>query len=89
MRLFQRGVAQFQTAESSGDQKMYLDAGLSFMRVVIHYPGSGFAGPLPGRGRGSCTKGLAGRMSLAGCSNRQLFSLTLKMTGIMLNDSIG
>ena len=45
MRLFQKGVAQLKLAEAGGDHDRYLDAGLSFMQVVIHFPESGYVGP--------------------------------------------
>ncbi len=45
MRLYQRGLAQLGFAETSGDHDAYLDAGLSFMRVVTQHPRTRFAGP--------------------------------------------
>jgi len=38
--LHKRGLAQLGQAEASGDMDQYRDAGLSFMRVVIHFPNS-------------------------------------------------
>ena len=45
MRLFQKGIAQFRLAQAADDQEKYLDAGLSFMQVVIHFPESSYVGP--------------------------------------------
>ena len=45
MRLFQRGIALSRLAEISGDHADLLDAGLNFMKVVIYFPDSNFAGP--------------------------------------------
>ncbi len=45
MRLFQRGIAQMRLAEATDNRDAYLDAGLSFMQVVIHAPDSNFVGP--------------------------------------------
>ncbi len=44
-RLYQRGLAQMGLALASDDQDHYLDAGLSFMRVVAYFPFSSYAGP--------------------------------------------
>ena len=45
MRLYQRGLAQLQLALPSDDRRLYLDAGLSFMRVAVYFPKSSYAGP--------------------------------------------
>lgn len=45
MRLYQRGLAQLHLAGVNQDQKQYLEAGLSFARVMAYFPQSGFAGP--------------------------------------------
>ena len=45
MRLYQRGLAQLHLAERSDDRRLYLDAGLSFMRVAAYFPRSSYAGP--------------------------------------------
>ncbi len=40
-QLYERGIAQFNLAEKASgpaQENLYLDAGLSFMRVVIHFP---------------------------------------------------
>lgn len=44
-KLFLRGVAQLALAEKSGDEAMYKNAGLSFMRVAVHFPKSTHLGP--------------------------------------------
>jgi hypothetical protein len=43
-RLYQRGLAQLGIAEQLGKEEAYLDAGLSFMRVIVHFPGV-YTGP--------------------------------------------
>lgn len=46
VRLFQRGLAQsLLAAQQGGDRDLYLDAGLSFMRVVTYFPNSDLVGP--------------------------------------------
>lgn len=45
MRLYQRGLAQLSLAQASGENKQYLDAGLSFMSVLAYFPHSSYAGP--------------------------------------------
>lgn len=45
MRLYQRGVAQFALAQQNGSRDQYMDAGLSFMRVVTYFPKSAYATP--------------------------------------------
>jgi len=45
MRLYQRGMAQMQLAGVNQDQEQYLDAGMSFARVLAYFPQSAFAGP--------------------------------------------
>ena len=45
MRLYQQGLAQLHLAEQSEDKQLYLDAGLSFMRVAIHFSKSSYTGP--------------------------------------------
>jgi len=45
MRLYQRGMAQLGLAEATQDRDLYMDAGLSFMRVAIHFPNSTYIGP--------------------------------------------
>jgi tetratricopeptide (TPR) repeat protein len=44
MRLYQKGMAQLQLAEAAGNDKLYRDAALSFMRVAIYFPKSEYAG---------------------------------------------
>ena len=39
MRLYQQGLAQLGLADQTGDADLYKDAGISFIRVVIYYPG--------------------------------------------------
>lgn len=45
MRLYQQGLAQLYLAERSKDRQLYLHAGLSFMRVAIHFSKSSYTGP--------------------------------------------
>ena len=45
MRLYQHGLAQLHLAERSKDRQLYLDAGLNFMRVAIHFSKSSYIGP--------------------------------------------
>ena len=45
MRLYQQGTAQLNLGEKRDDPELYKDAGLSFMRVVVHFPSSRYAGP--------------------------------------------
>lgn len=45
MRLYQRGVAQFALAQQNGSRDQYMDAGVSFMRVVTYFPKSAYAAP--------------------------------------------
>ncbi|MFK7790930.1 MAG: hypothetical protein AB8C95_15740 [Phycisphaeraceae bacterium] len=46
-KLFIRGVAQLMLAEQSeGNKELYQDAGLTFMRIVIHFERNGTAHPL-------------------------------------------
>lgn len=46
-KLFIRGLAQMMLAEQSdGDKDLYRDAGLTFMRIVIHFDRNGNAHPL-------------------------------------------
>ena len=45
MRLYQRGMAQMHLAGANQDQEQYLDAGMSFARVLAYFPQSAFAGP--------------------------------------------
>lgn len=45
MRLFQRGLAQLGMGDVTHNHDRYLDAGLTFMRVVSHYPTTRYAGP--------------------------------------------
>lgn len=40
-KLFIRGKAQLMLAEASGDKDLYRDAGLTFMRIVIHFDRAG------------------------------------------------
>lgn len=42
-KLFIQGVAQLMLADQSGDKDMYRDAGLTFMRIVIHFDRAGQA----------------------------------------------
>lgn len=42
-KLFIRGIAQLMLADQSKDQDMYRDAGLTFMRIVIHFDRAGQA----------------------------------------------
>ena len=44
VRLYQQGIAQLYLAETTGDPTLYKDAGLSFMRIVVHFPRSAYAG---------------------------------------------
>ena len=44
-KLYLRGMAQLARADRTGEQEDYLNAGLSFMRVVIHFPRSQVVGP--------------------------------------------
>jgi hypothetical protein len=44
LRLFQKGIAQFNLAEAGGGKKDgYTDAGLSFMKVITYFPRSVYA----------------------------------------------
>lgn len=43
--LFLRGMAQLSLAEQAQEESLYLDAGLSLMRVVVHFPDSIAVGP--------------------------------------------
>ena len=45
MRLYQQGLAQLYLAQQSDDRRLYLDAGLSFMRVAICFRKSIYTGP--------------------------------------------
>ena len=45
MRLYQHGLAQLYLAERSKDRQLYMAAGLSFMRVAIHFSKSSYTGP--------------------------------------------
>lgn len=45
-KLFVRGLAQMMLAEQSEDKDLYRDAGLTFMRIVIHFDRAGSAHPL-------------------------------------------
>lgn len=45
-KLFIRGVAQLMLADQSKDKDLYRDAGLTFMRIVIHFDRNGSAHPL-------------------------------------------
>ena len=46
LRIYQRGLAQLNLALARSDDKALIkDAGLSFMRVVIHAPKSVYVGP--------------------------------------------
>ena len=45
MYLYLRGMAQATVGDDAGDHDAYLDAGLSFMDVVVNYPASIYAGP--------------------------------------------
>jgi len=45
MRLYQHGIAQLYLAEARKDLTLYKDAGLSFMRVIAHFPRSPYCGP--------------------------------------------
>lgn len=45
-KLFIRGVAQLMLADKDKDKDMYRDAGLTFMRIVIHFERNGNAHPL-------------------------------------------
>jgi len=42
--LYLLGIAQLYEADRTGDANGYLDAGLAFMRVVVYFPRSDFAG---------------------------------------------
>ena len=44
-KLYLAGIAQLGLAGQKDDPSLYKDAGLSFMRVVIHFPQSSYAGP--------------------------------------------
>ncbi len=44
-KLYLRGMAQLALADAGDDSSLYRDAGLSFMRVVIHFPRSRYIGP--------------------------------------------
>lgn len=43
--LYLKGMAQLELADKTGKRVAYLDAGLSFMRVVTYFPDSAFFGP--------------------------------------------
>lgn len=45
-KLFVRGKAQLMLADAEEDQDMYRDAGLTFMRIVIHFDRAGRTNPL-------------------------------------------
>ena len=45
-KLFIRGVAQLMLADKEEDQDMYRDAGLTFMRIVVHFDRAGSTHPL-------------------------------------------
>ncbi len=45
-KLFIRGLAQLMLADQAKDEKLYQDAGLTFMRIVIHFDRNGQAHPL-------------------------------------------
>ena len=45
-KLFIRGKAQLMLADAEKDQDMYRDAGLTFMRIVIHFDRAGRPNPL-------------------------------------------
>ena len=45
MRLYQRGLAQLYLAERSDNRRLFLDAGLSFMRLAIYFRKSSYMGP--------------------------------------------
>lgn len=45
-KLFIQGLAQIMLADQSGDTDQYRDAGLTFMRIVIHFDRAGQAHPL-------------------------------------------
>ena len=45
LRLYQQGLAQLHLARQSEDQRLYKDAGLSFMRVAIYFRTSRYTGP--------------------------------------------
>ena len=49
VKLFILGRAQLALADASGDRDMYLDAGLSFMRIVVHYGQNSRAPVAPAR----------------------------------------
>lgn len=44
MRLYQRGLAQMKLAEAAEDPRLFMDAGLSFMRVVVYFGRSSYKG---------------------------------------------
>jgi hypothetical protein len=48
LRLYERGVAQFQLGVAANDPAMLRDAGLSFMRVVIYFGRPGGVSPFYG-----------------------------------------
>lgn len=43
--LYQKGLAQRARAEAEGDEALLKSAGLSFMRVIVYFPRSGYVGP--------------------------------------------
>lgn len=49
LKLYQHGMAKLGLADAAADdeagQKLYKDAGLSFMRVLVHFPSSRYKGP--------------------------------------------
>lgn len=45
-KLFIRGLAQLMIADETKDRDMYLDAGLTFMRIVVHFERAGQAHPM-------------------------------------------
>ncbi|MEM6258584.1 MAG: hypothetical protein AAGI37_09760 [Planctomycetota bacterium] len=45
-KLFIKGIAQLMLADQAEDKDMYRDAGLTFMRIVIHFDRAGQAHPL-------------------------------------------
>lgn len=45
LRLYQKGICQLYLAEAAQNESQYKDAAISFMRVVIYFSKSSFAGP--------------------------------------------